>query len=252
MNDATEYPVLDEQGRLIYPVKPHDKMPEGATVWLGVTTTALTDGSTTNPITIGGSSVTAKVGGMCGYQGQEFVFDGTQWQALGKTELPAVTASDNGKRLGVSDGRWAVVNKELPTVDSNENGKILSASSGQWIKGYNDLVVNITRSGNSWSCDQFAGAIYQAYTPRTGARIYASIPGSDVSTDPVLSASNLLLPLTGFSTAHDRAIFSGVYYRGSALLVVHAEIYLLAAYVWTKTIQLSFDSDTDTLSISEV
>lgn len=56
---------------------------EGSTAWLGVTTTPLTDGATTNPITVGGESVTAKTGSMVAYNKKEFVFDGTKWQEFG-------------------------------------------------------------------------------------------------------------------------------------------------------------------------
>lgn len=52
--------------------------------WLGVTTTPLTDGATTNPIVIGGNSVTATTGGVAQYQSLEFVFNGTAWQAFGE------------------------------------------------------------------------------------------------------------------------------------------------------------------------
>ena len=53
------------------------------TKYLGVTTTALTDGSTTNPITIGGQSVTATAGCIAMYGNAEFIFNGTAWQAFG-------------------------------------------------------------------------------------------------------------------------------------------------------------------------
>jgi hypothetical protein len=53
------------------------------TVFLGVTTTALTDGATTNPVTIAGESVTAKTGDIVTYGSQEFIFNGTKWQAFG-------------------------------------------------------------------------------------------------------------------------------------------------------------------------
>ena len=55
----------------------------GYTRFLGVTTTALTDGATTNPITIGGSSVTAQSGDIATYGSEEFIFNGTSWQAFG-------------------------------------------------------------------------------------------------------------------------------------------------------------------------
>lgn len=55
----------------------------GFTVFLGVTTTPLTDGSTTNPITINGESVTAETGGIATYKSAEFIWNGSAWQAFG-------------------------------------------------------------------------------------------------------------------------------------------------------------------------
>lgn len=55
----------------------------GFTKFLGVTTTALTDGSTTNPITINNQSVTADTGSIVTYGNAEFIFNGTAWQAFG-------------------------------------------------------------------------------------------------------------------------------------------------------------------------
>lgn len=57
----------------------------GGMVPLGNTTTALSDGSTTNPITIGGQSVTAKNGNMAFYGDDEFVWSGTEgcWRRFG-------------------------------------------------------------------------------------------------------------------------------------------------------------------------
>lgn len=47
------------------------------------TTTALTDGATTNPITVDGEPVTAVSGDFAVYNTQEFLFDSTQWNLLG-------------------------------------------------------------------------------------------------------------------------------------------------------------------------
>lgn len=55
----------------------------GYTEYLGVTTTALTDGVTTNPITIGGKSITAKKGDIANYGSKEFIWNGTAWQEFG-------------------------------------------------------------------------------------------------------------------------------------------------------------------------
>lgn len=55
----------------------------GYTTFLGVTTTALTDGSTTNPITIGGESVTAETGNIVTHGSAEFIWNGSAWQEFG-------------------------------------------------------------------------------------------------------------------------------------------------------------------------
>lgn len=55
----------------------------GAMSYVGVTTTALSDGATTNPITINGNSHTAKAGDVAIYGDKEFVFNGTVWNEFG-------------------------------------------------------------------------------------------------------------------------------------------------------------------------
>ncbi len=55
----------------------------GAITLRGETTTALTDGATTNPITIGGNSYTAIANDAVFYNHKEFVFDGTAWHEFG-------------------------------------------------------------------------------------------------------------------------------------------------------------------------
>lgn len=55
-----------------------------ATHWLGITTTSLEDGSITNPIIIGGQSVTAVSGDIVqDSNANEFIFNGTSWQQFG-------------------------------------------------------------------------------------------------------------------------------------------------------------------------
>ena len=62
-----------------------------ATHFIGKTTTELTDGATTNPVTIGTAQVTAAAGDIVyveqgiGEPEVEFIFNGTKWQELGST-----------------------------------------------------------------------------------------------------------------------------------------------------------------------
>jgi len=53
------------------------------TNYLGVTSTALTDGASTNPITIDNKQVTVKKGDIANYGSKEFIFNGTVWQEFG-------------------------------------------------------------------------------------------------------------------------------------------------------------------------
>lgn len=53
------------------------------TAYLGVTTTELSDGYVTNPIMIGGSSVTASTGAIVTYESKELIWNGSAWQEFG-------------------------------------------------------------------------------------------------------------------------------------------------------------------------
>ena len=55
----------------------------GAIILRGETTSALTDGATTNPIQINGQSFTARSNDAVFYGQKEFVFDGTNWHEFG-------------------------------------------------------------------------------------------------------------------------------------------------------------------------
>lgn len=68
------------------------------TSYLGITTTAITDGATTSPITIGDKSVTPKSGDIVAYGNSEFVWSGTEnkWREFGSTgSLKALAFKDN-------------------------------------------------------------------------------------------------------------------------------------------------------------
>lgn len=91
--------------------------------WIGITTTTLYDGATTNPITINGSSVTAVEGNMVSYSDDEFIFNGTAWQSLGSSAglgdmLKAVYDTDDDGVVEAADNATTVnghtVGKDVP------------------------------------------------------------------------------------------------------------------------------------------
>lgn len=70
-----------------------------ALYWVGVTTTALTDGATTNPIIVGGDSVTVQAGAVAQYNSEEFAFDGSAWQSLGEGNLGALAYQNSASAI---------------------------------------------------------------------------------------------------------------------------------------------------------
>lgn len=74
----------------------------GGCNYKGTTTTAISNGSTTNPITIDGEEYTASFGDIVVYGYTEFVFDGTTWSEFGR---PFDTTPTSGSANAVtSDG----------------------------------------------------------------------------------------------------------------------------------------------------
>ena len=79
----------------------------GGCNYKGTTTTAIENGSTTNPITIDGESYTAVFGDIVVYGYTEFVFDGTTWSEFGR---PFDTTPTSGSGNAVtSDGIYKYV-----------------------------------------------------------------------------------------------------------------------------------------------
>lgn len=88
-NDEKKYWIKDTEAREAIETL------SNATHFLGVTTTALADGATTNPITIDSKSVAAQSGDIVIYnagtelapENKEFIFNGTAWQEFGDPSI---------------------------------------------------------------------------------------------------------------------------------------------------------------------
>lgn len=93
----------------------------------GTTTTALTDGATTNPITIDGESYTAVIGDIVIYNSTEFIFDGSAWQSFGETMDTQPT--QNSAKAVTSDGvyRYTAGKKDL-----SSGGEIFNSYTGMY------------------------------------------------------------------------------------------------------------------------
>lgn len=72
-----------------------DSIISQGTRWVGVTTTAISDGSTTATIKIDGVDHAAQVGDITSYNNMEFIWNGTKWQEFGSTgSLKALAFKD--------------------------------------------------------------------------------------------------------------------------------------------------------------
>lgn len=123
--DTAIYYIKDDEARdLIEDLEKLIEQLGDFTAYLGVTTTALSDGSTTNPITIDGESVTAVAGNIVSYNdgsgslytAKDFIFNGTKWQEFA-----------NPTKLG----KFAYVNKGTATFTPNvtKSGTVTAASA---------------------------------------------------------------------------------------------------------------------------
>ena len=102
---------------------------QGGIVLVGETTTALTDGATTNPIIVDGQSYTAQANDAVIYLNKEFLFDGTKWHEFG--DLSGLASKDIGAMTGyvkaqtagaiaASDTLNQAIGKVEKRVDDNE------------------------------------------------------------------------------------------------------------------------------------
>ena len=107
MPSGTTYNIKDSQAR-------------SAKNWIGITTTALTDGATTNPITINGQSVTAVEGNIASYDEAEFIFNGSAWQEFGDlSDLGTLAYKDSASGSYTPQGSVSAPDVAVtPTTDT--------------------------------------------------------------------------------------------------------------------------------------
>lgn len=106
----------------------------GAIVIKGVTTTALSDEATTNPIQIDGQSYTAKANDAVFYNKKEFVFDGTKWHEFGDMSgLGALATKDSVSATYTPQG--TVSQPTFTGTASNVTITTASSSSGNYTPG---------------------------------------------------------------------------------------------------------------------
>lgn len=175
-----------------------------ATHWLGVTTTSLTDGSTTNPITIGGESVTAKSGDIVqDSNGNEYIFNGTAWQALGSSvgTLKAFAYADTGS-VTITPAGTNASSSVSGTCSVTPSGSV----SGTAVTLTSSNVGSVTDAGSMPTYTVSSGVltITAGSTPTVSTVSVAT--GVDTVTDPSFTGSASSGTISGTAAAQT---FSG-------------------------------------------
>lgn len=108
--------------------------------YIGTTTTALTDGATTNPITIGGESITAVAGNVVFYGDDEFVFDGTTWEQFGSVGFANPMTTNGDIIVGGTNG-------EANRLPKGTAGQVLKATASgvEWANEIPTVAIALTQ-----------------------------------------------------------------------------------------------------------
>lgn len=163
-------------------ITPEDLGLSGAMRFIGSTTTAISEGSTTNPITINGASVTAINGNVVLYNHVEFIWVGS-WEKLGDEQSYALKSiqikSGEGLSGGGSISNDVTLSHYIPTSSSSAVGVANKAISTLSIDKFGHIVSSSTISIPTKLSD-LTPDISNVYLPtvggnmKSGARISAS------------------------------------------------------------------------------
>lgn len=151
--------------------------------YIGTTTTALTDGATTNPIVIGGKNVTAKSGDLAIYSTKEFIFSDSdsKWHEFGDMgSLKALAFKDSASGSYTPAGSVSAPTITIsPTTDSIRNLATTGELPECTLPEFSASVANETLT-LGWSAGEFdPGSLPEmgeSHTFLTGASATASKP----------------------------------------------------------------------------
>lgn len=136
-----------------------DSIISQGTRWVGVTTTAISDGSTTSVIVIDSVNHTAEIGDIASYNSMEFIWNGTVWQEFGSTgSLKALAFKDS------ASGTVAVP-KTYSFTGSATNVSVSGTTTGSITPTKSAITVSKATSGTA------------TYTPQ-GSNAASSVSGS--------------------------------------------------------------------------
>jgi hypothetical protein len=185
-----------------------------ATHWLGITTTSLEDGSTTNPITINGQSVTAVSGDIVqDSNANEFIFNGTAWQQFGgsigtlkafafvDTGTVTITPSGTNASSEVTGTCSVTPSGTIGVGSGTANYTPAGSISGTAVTLTSGSVGSVTDAGSmpTYTVTNEVLTITAGSVPTVSSVSVAT--GVDTVTDPSFSGTGAELTFTGSATS---------------------------------------------------
>lgn len=149
-----------------------------AMLFLGTTTTAITDGATTNPVVISDSNKTVAAGNVVLYGSKEFVWTGSAWEELGNEGSYKIV------QAAVADpSASGTSNTFIDTISQDTNGKITVTKK----------TVAVTNSAPTlaWSTTSTIGTV-------AGTNLQVKMPANpntDTKVTQTVTTSNAAYPL---------------------------------------------------------
>ena len=200
---------------------------EGGSYFLGVTTTALTDQATTNPIKIDGEDVTAKNGNMVIYGNKEFVWAGAsatgKWVEFGDLSVLGALAYKDSVSLSKGSGDQ-VLGEATTFTNGTSEVSFASGAGSDFVTGYNNDAVAPTFSEGAFTPASLSEGFYSAGSVPSfteGAFTPAAIQAGFVTNGTAPSFSEgAFTPASlgeGFVTAGTAASYSHSGFSGGSL-----------------------------------
>ena len=161
---------------------------QGGVHYIGKTTSELSDGATTNPIIIGGESVTVKQGDMVsmeksGSQDLEFIFNGTTWYELGSTgTLKSLAFKDS------ASGDFAATLTAFSGTAQTAGALTVDFTGATFSGDTNTICAEFTGSGITPS-GTFSGEQATLTAPVATKNTELTVPFSGVSVNVITSIS---------------------------------------------------------------
>lgn len=134
------------------------------THFAGVTTTELSDGNTTNPITIGGNSYNASAGDIAVYGDAEFIWDGAKWVEFGDLSTLGDLAQHDLADIAIAPGltKDNVLGEDTTFTAAASSVSFDSGAGSDFVTGYNNDAVAPSFSEGAFTPASLGSGFYTA------------------------------------------------------------------------------------------